>query len=225
MNSMCARFAPCVAILAAMFLVPVGTARVVRADLVYENPFSEVSTTNSTVSGNNYFATGFTTGTAGAPLTLTSIDLALATSGTVSSSNPIVQIFSGVASPTTLIDTLTGGALTSATPVKSAFTPSAGTLNLQPLTNYWIVVSAAVGDAFGFYATDSNPTAQNGSGYSFAGGLKSTNGGTSYTGSLIAGTSYVGVHAVPEPSTCALAAIGAGAAAWMIRRRRTAKTA
>ena len=200
---------------------------------VYSNPYAEVATTNSQISGSNFFATGFTTSADSSLLTLKSIDLALASSGT--SSMPIVQLFSGNTMPTSLIGNFTVSPFTNLTPASINLAYGAGTVQLAPQTTYWIVASASAGDAYGWYIADSNPAAQNSSGYNFVGGATSTNGGSTYSHSNAAGASQVAVNVetvvamnvetVPEPSTLVLAGVGLTTAVMIggVRRKKQSR--
>jgi|688.fasta_scaffold91151_3 hypothetical protein len=200
--------------LAAVIAALVITTSAAKAELVsisaFSNPFNQVLTTNSTVSGSNWFTVGFTTGTSPDFLSLTGVKLSLATSGTTVSTNPIVRLFSGVSNPTTEVTTLIGSTLSSALPSTATFTPSSSPLSLSPGTNYWVVLSAGAGDAYGWYSTDENPAEQNGSGYSFVAGRRSTNAGSSWSNNVVVAVSAVSVEvlAVPEPPTIMLAGLG-----------------
>jgi len=176
----------------------------------FSNPFSQVLTGNSTVSGSNWFTTGFTTGTSPDFLSLTAVKLSLATSGTTTTANPIVRLFSGVSNPTTQIVTLTGSTLSSSSPSTVTFLPPTSPLALSPNTNYWVVLSAGGSDAYGWYTTDEFPDQQNGSGYSFVAGRRSTNAGSTWSNNALAQVSAVAIDvvSVPEPSTIMLAGLG-----------------
>lgn len=188
----------------------------------FSNPFNQVLTGNSTVSGSNWFTTGFTTGTSPDFLSLTSVKLSLATSGTATTADPIVRLFSGVSNPTTEIATLTGSSLSSALPSTATFLPPSSPLALSPSTNYWVVLSAAGSDAYGWYATDEVPGEQNGSGFTFVAGRRSTNAGTSWANNPLAqvGAVAIEVVAVPEPPTIMLAGLGVAGAVVADRSRR-----
>ncbi len=177
----------------------------------FSNPFGQVATTNTTISGSNWFATGFNTGTSPDFLSLTSVKLSIANSGTLPSSNPIIKLFTGPGiDPATEIATLTGNSISSGSPVTATFTPSSSPLALSPNTNYWVVLSAVAGDQYGWYTTDENPSAQNGSGFSFVSGRRSTNAGSTWSNSVTAGVAAVSVEvlAVPEPPAIMLAGLG-----------------
>ncbi len=91
-------------------------------------------------------------------------------------------------------------------------------LQLTNGTNYWIVPNGNVS----WYLAGGAPTAQNASGYAFAGSLEKTDGGFWQT----AGTNQmsVSISAVPEPSTYALSAIGLTVAGFARWRRRAARS-
>lgn len=213
------RLAAVVAVLA-IFAAPSQAGPV--SITAFSNPFSQVLTGNSTVSGSNWFTTGFTTGTSPDFLSLTAVKLSLATSGTTTSTNPIVRLFSGVSNPTTQIATLTGSTLSSSLPSTVTFLPPTSPLALSPDTNYWVVLSAGGSDAYGWYATDESPDQQNGSGYSFVAGRRSTNAGSTWSNNGLATLSAVAIDvvSVPEPSTIMLAGLGIVGVAVADRTRR-----
>jgi hypothetical protein len=186
------------------------------------NPFNQVATTTSQISGTTWFATGFTTGTNADFLSLTGVKLSLATSGTVTTSNPVIKLFTGVSNPTTEFATLSGSPITSASPVTATYVPTSSPLSLLPNTSYWVVLSAEVGDQFSWYTTDENPVEQNGSGFTFISGKRSLNAGSTWNNSVTAGAGAVAieVQAVPEPSTIMLAGIGVFGALVVDRSRR-----
>jgi hypothetical protein len=189
------------------------------------NNFSTVSDGNSTISGSTWFASGFTTGSSTSYLNLSGINLSLAVSGTASSAVPVVRIFSGSSNPTTLLQTLTGPTITNSFPAQTfTFAPSSVPLTLSANTNYWVVLSAAAGDQYGWYVANGTPIEQNGFGFSFVNGQLTTTGGSSWSQDFFASlgaTSIQVVQPVPEPSTIMLAGIGvAGAIAIDHSRRR-----
>jgi hypothetical protein len=188
------------------------------------NNFSTVSTGNSTVSGSTWFASGFTTGTGTSYLDLTGVNLSLALSGTSTSAVPVVRIFSGSVNPSAVVATLSGPTITNSFPAQTfTFTPPSVPLTLSANTNYWVVLSAAAGDQFGWYTADDSPSAQNGSGFSFVSGVRSLNGGTSWSTNVLASVGAVSVQViqpVPEPSTIMLAGIGVAGAIVVDQSRR-----
>jgi len=202
------------------------TVSVARAEPVsisaFSNPFNQVLTGNSTVSGSNWFTVGFTTGTSPDFLSLTGVKLSLATSGTTVTANPVVRLFSGVSNPTTVVTTLVGSVLSSAVPTTMTFTPPSSPLVLSSETNYWVVLSDATGDAYGWYTTDEFPDQRNGSGFSFVAGKRSTNAGSTWSNNPLAQVSAVSVEvlAVPEPPTIMLAGLGVAGAVVADRTRR-----
>lgn len=194
-------------------------------DVVFANVYDATNTTATNISGLNQFAVGFTTGNDPYKLQLTAIEFALSVAGTSISASPTVQIFSGASNPTTLVGSLTGGPVIGAGIGKVGFT---GSVQLDPLTNYWAVLSEQTGNTFAWYESlnADNPSAQNSSGYAFVGGRRSTDGGSSFAANTAAGERYVAVQAVPEPSTLVLAGLGvAGAVALDIRRRQSRRAA
>ena len=101
-----------------------------------------------------------------------------------------------------------------------------GTVPLTASTKYWVTLEAndaAAPSTFSWLRGDApaSPTGLNGSGYSFPanGGMRSQNDGP-WTVNAGADTLSISIQAVPEPSTYALAAIGAGVAGLMSCRRR-----
>jgi hypothetical protein len=188
------------------------------------NNFSTVTDGNSTVSGSTWFASGFTTGSSTSYLNLSGINLSLAVSGTASSAVPVVRIFSGSSNPTTLLQTLTGPTITNSFPAQTfTFAPSSVPLTLSANTNYWVVLSAAAGDQFGWYVADDSPSEQNGSGFNFVSGVRSSNGGSSWNSNVLASVGAVSVQVVqpvPEPSTIMLAGIGVAGAIVIDHSRR-----
>lgn len=81
--------------------------------------------------------------------------------------------------------------------------------------SYWVVPSSPA-EVSWYLASAGAPTAQNGSGYSFVGTKESPDGWPN-----VGIQSYsLSIQAVPEPSTYAMAAIGAGVAGLMGWRRR-----
>ena len=215
-SSIVTRFLGTAAAIAAISLCPLSA----RAGTVYSNNFP-AGTTNTALSTLNTLATGFTTGTNAADLTISSIDLALAVSGTNDTATPVVQIFDGVANPTNLIATLFGNAVTNSLPPQPYTFTFSSPVTLTANTNYWIVAATSVGE-MGWYYSDNTPSAQNGSGYQFVAAKSSANGGTTYSNNFPAGAAYVSIQSVPEPSTLVLAGVGIATAVTLdtVRRRR-----
>lgn len=196
----------------------IGSAGPVSAEIVLSNSFANVGTFNSTVSGSNYFATGFTTGTNANFLSLQSVNLSLATSGTAPTATPVVQLFSGSGSPTTLVGSFSSQSVTVTNPNSFAFN-YLGSASLLPSTTYWVVMSATASEAFGWYLTNGSPTQQNASGYAFITGKSSADSGGSWSDNPLAGFGAVSITAVPEPSSIILAGLGVLAAGFQLRRR------
>lgn len=186
------------------------------------NPFNQVATTTSQISGSTWFATGFTTGTSTDFLSLTGVKLSVATSGTVTTSNPVIKLFTGVSNPTTELATLSGSLITSASPVTATYAPTSSPLALLPNTSYWVVLSAEAGDQYSWYTTDETPVEQNGSGFSFISARRSLNAGSAWSNSVTAAAGAVSIEVapVPEPSTIMLAGIGVAGALVIDRSRR-----
>jgi hypothetical protein len=137
---------------------------------------------------------------------------------------PVVRIFSGSVNPSAVVATLSGPTITNSFPAQTfTFTPPSVPLTLAANTNYWVVLSAAAGNQFGWYTADDSPSAQNGSGFSFVSGVRSLNGGTSWSTNVLASVGAVSVQViqpVPEPSTIMLAGIGVAGAIVVDQSRR-----
>lgn len=209
------------ALLAMALAVPTTVAAPISVSALSNN-FGSVASGNLTVSGSNWFASGFTTGTSTSYLNLTGVNLSLAVSGTASSAVPVVSIFSGSSNPTTAVATLNGPTITNSAPAQTfTFSPSSVPLTLSANTNYWVVLSAAAGQ-FGWYFANGTPAEQNGSGFSFVNGQSSTNAGSSWSQELLPslGATSIQVQAVPEPSTIMLAGIGVAGAIVVDHSRR-----
>lgn len=211
------------ALVAIALVAPTAVASPISVSAISNN-FSTVTTGNSTVSGSTWFASGFTTGTSTSYLNLSGVNLSLAVSGTSTSAVPVVRIFSGNSNPTTLLQTLNGPAITNSFPAQSfTFAPSSVPLALSANTNYWVVLSAAAGEQYGWYTADDSPSEQNGSGFSFVSGVRSLNGGSSWGNNVLASVGAVSVQVVqpvPEPSTIMLAGIGVAGAIIVEHSRR-----
>jgi hypothetical protein len=96
---------------------------------------------------------------------------------------------------------------------------------MVPNTNYWIVPTVGMNWSLRSSFT-AFPTEQNDSGYSYVGAYESSNSGASW--GLVEGgqAAYaVSIQAVPEPSTWAMAAAGAGLVGLIRWRRRAAASA
>ena len=183
-----------------------------------------VNTTGTTNNTNRAIAQAFNTGSAtfGA-LKLNSVTLSLFAQTT--NRNATVSIYTGTSAPTTLV---TGGVSDNPLVSVNAGTPSLVTfsfsadpqsgLQLLANTQYWVVF-----DTTGVFWADSGsqPTNNlNGSTYTYS-ATSRKNGSNTW----VAASGYSGVgislNAVPEPSTYALAGIGAGIAGLaQLRRRR-----
>jgi hypothetical protein len=188
------------------------------------DPFTTFATAQvgSTVSGStgNSFAVPFVTGTNPEFLKFKSVVFAL---GDVAPENDalVKLVADSSGSPT-------GSVLASAQQTlgpNGQYTFGMGLVQLAASTTYWITLEAA-GAASGNYFTwlGSNaavaPSAQNSSGYSYPGNSKSNTDGAGWITNNVISNLSISVQAVPEPSTYALAAIGAGVAGLMSWRRR-----
>lgn len=171
---------------------------------------------------NLKYAQGFTsTGTAG--LQVTTIVLGLSANSPVTSA--LVQLFSnttvgGTAVPGAALATYT---LTGTTAVFDTDTYAfTGSYTLDPLTNYWVVVSdtaAASNSSFSFINVDTGNSPTGSWGYSWTASRRARDGVTWITsGAPTAGA--IQVIAVPEPESLAILGAGAATVAGGIARRR-----
>jgi hypothetical protein len=213
-------FGKSIACVVALVVSGLVSGSIATAEVVFGNlgatgtaALSSTNTDFGPTDGTRALAQGFTTGSSNDYLTLQSITL-----GLFDNTSPdlrTVSIYSNNAgSPGTSLFTSSSQAVT--TTNKYTFTFANPKLNAN--TTYWIVP----GGPASWYVENgfTNPTEQNGSGYAFVGTRLSTVGtGGPWTSSGL--TSYsVSIQAVPEPSTYAMAAIGAGVAGLMGWRRR-----
>jgi hypothetical protein len=176
---------------------------------------------NSLITSLNFRAQGFVV--SGTNRVLQSVVLGLESDVSITAQ---VQIFAdGSGSPT-------GSALGTATEqvtISSAtlYTFAFPNLLLNENSTYWAVVSAqSAGNlSWSYNAAAAIPGEQNGSGYTFAGTLTSSNAGSSWGGLSTSGfNTYpsISITAVPEPSTYALAATALGLCGIAAARRRRA---
>jgi hypothetical protein len=198
----------------------IGGMNVATAEVVFGNlgatgtgALSSTNTDFGPADGTKALAQGFTTGSSNDYLTLQSITLGLFNDLTPDLRT--VSIYSNNAgSPGTSLFTSSSQAVTTTNKYTFAFANP----KLNANTTYWIVPEGPAS----WYVENgfANPTEQNGSGYAFVGTRLSTvSTGGPWTSSGL--TSYsVSIQAVPEPSTYAMAAIGAGVAGLMGWRRR-----
>jgi hypothetical protein len=201
-------------------------AGVIASDVAYANDFTDVGGFTASITGTTRFATGFTTGTSSQFLDLKGVRLSLKTSSTTS--NPVIQIFSGTTGsltpsgfgpiPGTLLTTLSGPQITN-TLVAQTFSFT-GNLSLQPSTTYWVVLSANGSDDYLWQFSGVEPSEANSSGYFFVNGRRSFTGGATWSNNNTAATGMIEVQAVPEPSTIMLAGIGVAGALVVDRSRR-----
>jgi len=187
-----------------------------------------VAQVGSTVSGQdgNKYAIAFTTGTDSNYLKLQSVVLGLGDIAPFSTA--ILNLVADNAGLPT--GSLLG---TSSLQIGSngLFSFGLGTISLAGNTKYWVTLEAQGASdpsTFSWLRGDpfSSPVGLNGSGYTFPtdGGMRSQNGGPWGINAAV-NTLSINIQAVPEPSTYAMAAMGAGVAALCGWRRRKAAVA
>lgn len=159
-------------------------------------------------------AVGFSTGSSGASvLKLDSITLGLFYDNFASQSFSLNVHADNAGAP--------GSVLFTSSPVsigaKSAYTFSFGFPQMSASTTYWVVPDAGL---FWYSSSPSvAPTAQNGSAYTAAGTIASTDNRATWTASPEVNFYSLSVQAVPEPSAFALVAVGTATVALGYRRR------
>jgi hypothetical protein len=207
------------------FGVGISASGSVQAGVVYGNLGSSgtdvFSGTNSDITSINRFAQGFSTG-ASSELTLQAISLPLFFDGSNTQSFSISILTDNQGVPGTPVAGGTSNTVTIGNTGLYSFLFTS--LELQTQTSYWI----APGDPLSWYISDGGsgvgiqPTAQNGSGYSYVGTLSSTDSGSSWSA---AGLNYgISVTAVPEPASMQLLVSGAAVAAVRrVVRKRAAR--
>ena len=176
----------------------------------------------STVQGENGFslAVGFTTGTNADFLKLTSVVIGL---GDVTPYNDALLKLVADSSGNPSGSVLASKALS--TGPNGKYTFDLGVVPLSAGTTYWVTLEAVDASAPNFFNWLNNTatvdaSVQNGSGYSLAGGRSNDGTGGGWVNFAGGSKLAISVQAVPEPSTYALAAIGAGVAGLMSCRRR-----
>jgi len=212
----------------ALCVTCLGSSHAVDVNLFGNLGTVNASTTSNTVgylSGsqqNQFNSQGFTVGSTA--YALSRIDLGLGSTGIPS---PVVSIYSDSASnPGTSLATFT---TTSTVDSKQVYSFT-GSFTLSANTSYWIVLSqtnsASTQESYEWYSNDAftNPSASNGSGFTYLGTSEKNNVGGSWSATLGSLSINVAGTAVPEPSTYALGLIATGVLAAMARRRK-ARTA
>jgi hypothetical protein len=157
-------------------------------------------------------AAGFTMGAS--PYTLDFVTLRL--NYFTTDSVPMVQLYSGASSPTTLIETLT--APTPVVGMSNVMFTSTGSL-LSAGTTYWVLVwnNALVANSFQWMASTPSVTPTGSAATHF--GYRFSNGPPPPTGTSATFNTYsVNATLVPEPAT--FIALGLGGALLLLRRRR-----
>jgi hypothetical protein len=211
-----------------------------RAVIVFGNLGSSgtglLDTASQQITSTTWLAQGFTTPVSGGLLNLESIVLGLSVNS--GSTDTRVQLFAnsgGLPSGSALATVI--GSVASNTPALYTFTLASPYL-LSSGTTYWIVASDPdIGDQYNwvFNNAEINPSGQNGSGYLWAGTLRSLDGGANWTDRSANSQSDAAFYlnasapaAVPEPGTWAAAALLAGGAAfarWRKQRNEAQKEA
>lgn len=203
-----------------------GTAR--ASQVVFGNLGSDgsggLSAGETSISGTQWVAQGFSTGSGSTNLFIDSIVLGLSVDS--GSANTTVSIWSDSSSEPGSLLYSNSIPVAVATTTPTAFTFDLGGAALAANTSYWVVLQQP-GVNWNFNSSFSTPTAQNTSGYTFSGGLLSTNSGGTWSSDVGAGFSSISITAsstgpapVPEPGTWAAAALLVGAAAYVGWRRR-----
>jgi hypothetical protein len=210
--------------LVAFCVVGIGFTNIATAEVVFGNlgasgtgglngTNTDIVVSATTAGLYSGLAQGFTTGSNPAYLTLQSVKLGLFAEPGVP--DRFVSIFSNNSG-------VPGSALyvSNSIPVSTvnSYLFSFANVVLSPNTTYWVVPQADV--SWHLSQPIAAPGVQNASGYSYSGTLESTfeSGGNWTTAGLSAYS--VSINAVPEPSTYAMAAIGAGLVGLMGWRRR-----
>ena len=178
-------------------------------------------------------AQGFTTGSNTEFLKLTQIKLDLIPDTARATNSPLVQLWSNIGSggadlPSSSLATFTvQPALPGGIPFNSAASvyTFVGSFDLQPNTNYWVVVrdaSPTVGKfGWDFNNTFATPSARtSNSGFTSLAGARSTSNGSTWSQNAAARSLAVELVAVPEPPTIILAGLGAAAVVGHGYRRR-----
>lgn len=202
-------------------LLAASVQSVSRADVVYGNlgPLGDgtLSDTNTdfgpSAGSNKILAQGFTTGSDPAFLKLLSVTIG-AFAETPSSRTVAIYTNDG-GNPGSLVDTST----TATVQAKDYYTFEFFGLDLSPSTSYWVVPQ--FDSDWSWYSEDnfSQPSGQNGSGYSYLGARRS-NGTLAGTWSNTSSGLSVSLQAVPEPSSIILGLAGvAGFVSFRLRQR------
>jgi hypothetical protein len=184
---------------------------------LYVSNLNEPSVGGGAVASDEWLAGVFHTGTNSGGYDLNSVQLLMnAASG--SPSGFTVSLFnSNGANPVSSLGSLNGSTNPSATGI---FSYAASGLNLQPSTQYWIVLAATTPLAIASYSWSeaSTPSYSSSANWGLGQVFSSSDNGLSWdrTGSIPQFAIYA--TAVPEPATPAL--VGLGLAALSIRRRK-----
>jgi MYXO-CTERM domain-containing protein len=170
------------------------------------NEAGAISNTNTILTTDVLRSQGFTTG-GNSTLELQTIKLGLSAD---TATNVTVSVYANNTNkPGALLFTSSAVSVSSQALYSFSFTG----VNLQEFTDYWVSPSSDV--RWHISGDESSPDELNSSGYAFNGTKQSTNGGSSWSNSILPYS--VSISAVPEPSSALLGALGMLA---LVRRRR-----
>ncbi|MFM8951687.1 MAG: choice-of-anchor R domain-containing protein [Planctomycetaceae bacterium] len=196
----------------------IGGTNVATAEVVFGNlglsGTAALSSSGSDMAGIYSAAVGFTTGSSNDTLKLDSIRLGLFYDNVATQSFTLKVYENNGGKPGALAFTSSPSLIAA----KNRYSFSFGQQQMTASTTYWIVPD----ESLFWYGPSpaSAPVAFNASGYVSAGTVASSDSRVTWTATPEINFYSVSVQAVPEPSTYAMAAIGAGVAGLMGWRRR-----